>query len=476
MKHPDEHRLELYVLDAESVAADRAEVEEHLRSCAGCRALVDEISHFYTDLDRELRRSESETGAPSEHRLTKRARDLAFWEERLATGPHAGLGSPVKKLRYYIRRYPIAAAGATVAFTALAGLALVTGYREVSRDTNPSYVRINQQSGFFEAYNRRNELLWSRIMPSVGVTISEQDRTEVHRYVVADIDADGRPEVLTPLALGGEPALRNVGLHIFDGKGGHSDILYERKIVFRGDPYEMPIRIENGSLVLVDTASGGAPEIFITVKNDRSPNAIVRMTGTGDVLGEYWHQGQIAAFYLRDLDGDGRRELVACGFNDADDKAGISYPAIIVLDPRRISDRRESRLTRGYGLEASDAELHYIRLPLTEINDRDRVNAGVVRMRVHDDRLVFLWTYQPAGDQHFDLDFVFSRSLEPLRVVPPTQIRQLFEREFAAGRLGRILDDAYLRELTSRVRFWDGRGWNPEPVKLGSGTAAAKPD
>ncbi len=147
MKHPEEHTLELYVLNADSVSPRRTEIEDHIHSCAGCKALVGEISLFYTELDQELQKSGERTSVPGERHLMKRHHDLALWEERLAMGPLTGWGTPVKKMRYYIRRYPIAAAGTTFAFAALAGIGMLLGYRELSRDVEPAYAELNKVSG-----------------------------------------------------------------------------------------------------------------------------------------------------------------------------------------------------------------------------------------------------------------------------------------------------------------------------------------
>ncbi|HLF15631.1 MAG TPA: hypothetical protein VI932_12160 [Bacteroidota bacterium] len=188
----------------------------------------------------------------------------------------------------------------------------------------------------------------------------------------------------------------------------------------------------------------------------------------GEILGEYWHQGQFPAIYARDINGDGKAELVLCGFNDVDDATEPSSPVIIVLDPGKIRGKQESQVTRGYGYEKSDAELYYVKLPLTAINTYAHTGAGVSRMRVQDDRLIFLWGFRGPDDLRFNLDFVFSRSFEPLRVIAATQINQLFEREYDRKHISTRLDDPYLDNLRSGVRFWDGKEWRAEAVGVNS--------
>lgn len=467
MKHPDEHTLELHVLNAESVAGKRAEIEEHCASCAGCRFLVSEISTFYAELDQELRRPDPFPDSPAGRQLVKRVPGLALWEERLAAGPWTGWGRPVRKFRYYIRRHRIAAAGTGLAFAAIAGMGLLSGYGDVSKDVNPAYVAINSLNGHFEVYNRRNEKLWGRMLDDPKSNLEDPNVRERPRYQVVDLDDDGHREVLTTLNLEGEPEVPRAGLHVFNGLGDRYDVRVERRVHFRGTKYEMPVRIEGGSIVLLDTSDRGNPEILLTIKNDRSPNAVVRMNGRGEVMGEFWHQGQIVAAYYHDVDGDRRPELILCGFNDADDDKEPSLPVIIILDPGKITGQQESSVTRGYGYAVSGAEVYYIRLPLTEMNSTTAVGAGVVRFVPQDNRWVFLWRLTDHHGRPYDMEFVFSPSFEPLRVISTTQTTQFYDREFAAGRITTRINPAYLETLRSRVRFWDGGEWREEVVTVG---------
>ncbi len=466
MKHPEEHTLELYVLNAAAVAPRRAEIEEHVKSCAGCKSLVGEMSAYYSELDQELQKPKAPVSTTVERQLAKRNSDLAIWEDRLATSPTTGWTAPVKTIRYYIRRYPMATAGTTFAFAALAGIGSLMGYREVTKDLDPAYAELNKLSGHLEVYNRGNDLLWKRIVRGIDTTLDMQNISGNPRYAVFDIDADGRKEVLTTLEMTGEPVMPKLGLHIIDGSGNNRELLFSRTISFRGTPYEIPITLEAGSLFVIDSTDPAHPEILVTVKNDRSPNAIVRMNAQGDVIGEYWHHGQVRSLYLHDLDGDGRRELLFCGTNDVDDNIGPAIPVIGVLDPQKLVGRRESRLARGYGYGESDAELYYVAFPLTEVNTYTHSAAGVDRIRLEHDRILIHWTSREGESNMYALEFVLSLSLEPLRTLSTTQTKELFDREYAAKHISTRLDDAYLEALRSQIRFWDGEGWSAKAVRV----------
>jgi hypothetical protein len=469
--HPDAHTLELYVLNAESISAWRDDIGEHLRHCAGCRALVREMSEFYDQLDQELRKAPEQAEGGPGSALSKRAPDLTIWEERLAVGRRGGWMAPARKLRYYIRKYPIAAAGTTFAFTALAGLGLFMGYRELSEDVDPAYAELNQVSGYLEVYNRGNDLLWKRIVQGIDTAIAQENVSGAPRYTLIDYDGNGRKELLTTLRLSGTPAVPAAGLHIIDGEGGILNLDFSRRISWRGTPYELPVTIQSGNLVGIDTTVPGRPEILVTATNDRSPNAILRMDQEGNILGEYWHHGQFRAFYLHDLDGDGRAELILSGSNDVNDDTAPAEPVFIVLDPRKIVGTTESLASPGYGYARSEAELYYVKLPLTDINVATRSSAGVDMVRVEPDRVIAYWRCGFGDNRVYGLDFVFARSLEPLRVISTTQIKEYFDREYSRKQIATRMDDAYLNTLKSEIRFWDGSGWTPEAVAVGHAAA-----
>ncbi|HLA99982.1 MAG TPA: hypothetical protein VJO14_01230 [Bacteroidota bacterium] len=471
MVHIDEYRLELYVLHAESEEERRGEIEEHLQLCKGCRTLFGEISAFYKELDEELRKRPDPTEpvqVETGRALVKSRRELAVWEERLAMSPLIAQGSPVQKLRQYVGRHPVVSGGATFAFTALAAIGLMAGYNTLTTDVNPAYAVLNHFNGYLEVYNQKNDLLWSRFAPGTDSLTREDRVTRTKRHTVTDFDGDEDSEVLTTMNLGGLPAVAPGNLHIFDGKGEHRDIGFRRRVSFRGNDYEHPVRIEGGSQLMVDPSPDREPGIYVTVKNDRSPNALIRIKNDGEVTAEYWHFGQLISGYFHDVDGDGHEEIVLCGIDDVNDQTGPSSPVIIILDPPKLSGRGESDATRGFGYDVSHAEKYYIRLPLTEVNTASHVSAAAVRMRVEGDNLIFLWRCHYLDGNKYDLDFVFSKTLEPQRVISTTQMKELVAREFSGGRVKTQLDGPYLGYLKSQIRFWDGDKWRKEVVKVKS--------
>jgi hypothetical protein len=68
------------------------------------------------------------------------------------------------------------------------------------------------------------------------------------------------------------------------------------------------------------------------VHHFRYPSVVVVVDGKGKPRGEYWHSGHFDSVYTRDLDKDGRDEILAAGSS-----ADSSRATLVVLDPRNIA-------------------------------------------------------------------------------------------------------------------------------------------
>ena len=74
MTHIEEHILELYVLGSGKVEGRRDEIETHLKSCAMCRSLVNEMRSFYSEAREELN-ALKDAKAPTRKALTRSRRE-----------------------------------------------------------------------------------------------------------------------------------------------------------------------------------------------------------------------------------------------------------------------------------------------------------------------------------------------------------------------------------------------------------------
>ncbi|MEK9138027.1 MAG: hypothetical protein AAB393_12950, partial [Bacteroidota bacterium] len=127
------------------------------------------------------------------------------------------------------------------------------------------------------------------------------------------------------------------------------------------------------------------PEIFVMAGNPRSPCYVARLDVQYNTVGEYWHFGHFGGLSFADVDGDSTLELLVWGQNNTEDTTQGEYPAIVVLDPAKIVGKGKSLLSPGFHLPFSDAELFYIRLPLTDVNRVLHTHSNVSHMKRRSD-------------------------------------------------------------------------------------------
>ena len=72
MGHPDEHTIDLLVVEPDTLGTRRIDVEAHLAGCPDCRKIADEVMEFYRSAETEY-----------SHEHTVAVRRL-FWLDRLS--------------------------------------------------------------------------------------------------------------------------------------------------------------------------------------------------------------------------------------------------------------------------------------------------------------------------------------------------------------------------------------------------------
>ena len=298
MRHLDEHTLELYLLGSPDLQLSRGEIERHLSKCKGCRDLYDEILLFYRRTENIYERSATEPLAQDEvlvpqtrhHHLDRRL------PVTLASHPPA---RTLQRVFSFARLHPIAsgAASLTLALAVFGAITLTTGHL---KDSNPAYYHLNPAQGKVEIFNKENEELWA--IPAKRA--EEAARGEIiNRYEavkVVDLDMDGKNEVVTTLSgVGSDPA-DVVSLCIFTSEGHvKKRNTFGRTVWFRGREY-IDTHLGIG-IVIGESVSNGQKEILCRAFTGRSPSAILRYDGNGELLGEYWHYGHITCFTMVDV-------------------------------------------------------------------------------------------------------------------------------------------------------------------------------
>jgi hypothetical protein len=471
MQHIDQHILELYVLNAASAKSRRAEIEAHLAECAGCRGLVDQMTESYRAVEEKYVELESNAETSEKSLATRRFSSIA--PRRPDAMPSISY-SPVtnmQRFQYFARQHPLITGGAS--FAALAALALLANLMFKSpaiKDANPAFVRYNEGSNSAEILNKANQLLWQIPSQKISEVVQDEGRSCTPHIVVDDIDGDGKSEVLTTLWHPGDGpgTVDSPFLRVYDNRSHlRFKKTFDESIRYLGRQYSDTWTAER--VIAVDGDFRGQKDIFASWTTGRSPQVFTRVNAQGDELGQYWHFGVMFGMFAADLNGDGKKELILTGRNDTLDSLHQEFPAIAVLDPMRIVGKKKSAASAGFALQESDAEIYYLRLPVSPLSAAlDKYEQVHNLTQDRDGTLAFsVGNAVNSADPDFaDYEYRFSRNLQILEVKSTDVTDRLYARKAREGLVKGKIDAAYLNALKNGVRYWDGREWRKEVVKV----------
>ena len=451
MQHLAEHTIELYVLGAREIASQVEAIRVHLLECAGCRASEERLRAIY--LETELVHGELQTGSSGTvpavvHRRVSMEPFLD--PERVLVEPLRR--TILHRLRMFSRQHPLAtASGGIVTLAAAAGV-VAMALNVLSPPPSPLFIHLNPEQNLIDVYGKDHTKLWS--LPALALSRWEEENNShrTSRVEVADLNGDGTGEVVTTAPLAGTTTPQAL-LRAFDS---HHSLVFEREIgrplVFRGARYAE--RMDAWPLVIVQDSSGRGAEIIVAASGGRSPSVISRVDAKGSILGEYWHFGTLNGLYTFDLDGNGRKEVIASGTNDIHDvlgDPGRSQAVFIVIDPLKLVGRNESRATRGFGFSTSDAERAYIRLPRSDMEKTLEISNGVRMIQRTADSLLFIKVENGSVTSPITFDYYFSNSLRLVAVKSNDVNATAHARLKSEGRIRSTLDEAYLKRLGDEV-------------------------
>ena len=156
--------------------------------------------------------------------------------------------------------------------------------------------------------------------------------------------------------------------------------------------------------------------------------------------------------------------MILAGVNDARDSAGISFPAIVVLDPLKIIGMSESSASRGFGFDKASAEMYYIRLPEPDVYRALGGKGGVRVLKADADQWLTFLVQRQRDDP--GIEFVFSRDMVLKEVKLSDGFDQIHEKLLKEGKITSALDGSYLASLKRGVRYWDGQMWRNEVMTV----------
>jgi hypothetical protein len=273
--------------------------------------------------------------------------------------------------------------------------------------------------------------------------------------VIKDIDGDGDTEVLfTPKQRGDSADLGLVSC--FDRRGAEKwPPFYAGRELKCGDRVFSPdFRVKG--FVCHDADGDGRLETFVFSYHAPDwPCQLAVLDASGKMVGEYWNAGYLLYCAFKDIDADGRDELVVAGVNN-EYRGGC----LAVFDPLRISggSPQSGRFAcEGIG---PGSELYYVTVPFTDVSEALGVAvAGLTHVSITKNDLISAW-YPPS--LYYEFDFGLA-----CRQVYWGHGYELAHGDLVkAGKISSVLGPDYGKMLRDAVRWWNGSAWVSEPTKV----------
>ncbi len=459
MKHIDEEALELYVLESEEIKDKRADIETHLKKCAGCTSLVEEIQVYYA----EAHAVQEERSNAVSQALT--VRNIAV---QVPTFTDFGPLSQIRKtwparVLLFVIRHPYASAGSFAGvFIGAILVAQMLLSVPASKDHNPSYARAKEE--FLVVYNKEGLELWRK---HIGYRY-DQDFLEKEGWdpklitSVADVDKDGKNDVLAVFGTSDWPDKNAV--MCFDSHGNVKwKYAVHRKMKFGNETFDDDFSVQN--IEVGDFDNDGKIDVIVSaVQNGYYASTLIRLQGQdGGFVSEYWYSGDFR-FHMHDIDGDGISEAFLFGENN-----GFNLADLVVLDPRAIVGH--GAVPQDYtpaGIPDGLEKFHLLidRSDLKEVATHKRNIArvlefptdGVIKLHVGE-------RVESDGNRRFfNLVYHFSSRLNCTQVVGSDEFVTYHRQLEAQGKLKSTLDKQYYENLRRGVQYWNGKKFVPEPT------------
>ncbi|MBI5216597.1 MAG: hypothetical protein HY960_12670 [Ignavibacteriae bacterium] len=465
MNHYSEHVLEMYVVGSEKVESRRQDIELHLRECHGCRTLVSNIREFYGEMKEEYERNES---------LEPKERSALVPVELSVTPLNEPFSAPVlyrpqtfiQKIQYYLIRYPVRTVAAGVASSSLLYALTFFALGDLLQDRNPAIYNYNNKTGYFEVFNKGYNKLWE-----LPILVDDNlNEFEIHNRItftkIADLNGDKVNEVATTIRLpDDEKAIFQQKLRVFDSK---KNLIFFKG--FNSDFQYLNRRYDNvftaHALLVEDFTGAGKNDIIVSATSIRSPMYLQRIDAGGNVLGEYWHFGQMNGLFSKDITNDGINEIVAFGIDDALDSVHVERLCIVVLDGTKISGKKKSTVSQGFAMPFSDAEILYLQFPICDMNVVLGNKPNNLTFQSEKEGLLTFSTTSNRPDNVPDFHYLLSNDMKVVEVKSTTATDRVREQLIKEGKLKGSIDKTYLENLKNEVQYWNGTSWQKSWTKV----------
>lgn len=456
-EHLEESRLALYVLGAPEVQDRRKEIASHLADCAGCADLVEKIRDYYEDVEK-IEQAEAPAFLPS--------LDVSGQLVRKTGGESAVPIIPGRRPTFEVvissfRTYPVRWTGA---FALVAAALMLVVPKIVTIDASPAYLRAKDEC--LVALNKNGEELWRKLVVP-GFDLKTSKTTLTNFSVLEDVDGDGKKEavLLSPHPEAPPESYQATSIRCFNADGNDRWIMAYHPVMtfdsveFSGDYLIQP------PLGVRDFDRNGKYSVVFVAHHATWWPAVVGMldANNGKPIAEYWHPGWVK-LAIKDIDGDGREEILAVGYNNA-----FKKNVLAVLDPHKSAGHAPA--ATGFtpkDIEAA-AEKFYILLPDPDLFGLSlrlpgENNSGIEESSGLVIRTTRYLTDGKRGDCVAEVFFEFDGHMNCVRVRGGDEFVALHHDLEKAGKLSRKIEEGYFEKMRRGVQYWDGGKFVKEPT------------
>jgi hypothetical protein len=353
------------------------------------------------------------------------------------------------------RKRVLAVAGAVAAVTAVAWAALWIA----NRPGEPVVVRIDEPQ--VTAFDEAGRPVWTAALPQrLGFTpewgwkVSTPDH-----YVIADIDDDGRVEVVLNL-LPEDPAKGPARLICFDDRGRvRWEFVLGRAFADQYGSYTLDYLGHIVRVVRID----GKPFVMSVATHRRWPPAQVALLDPswGRVVEEFWHPGALTHAIVADLGLDGSPDLVLAGLNNPANGPGIPVLMTLRLPFSRQTAAPESLLAAM----SSGGPSNYLAFPRPDVLEAQGGVAAVSHLAFEPPDSI-LARVRVTADSSTNLTFRLGADLHVRDVWPTIDLASVHDALWKAGQLDHPFSSDERAWLESPRRFPtipDGSAVQPPP-------------
>lgn len=302
-----------------------------------------------------------------------------------------------------------------------------------------------------------------------------------NQALLIDVDGDGREELVWRVAVAGAAGdllrCKTVGQDMLQWEARPRFAFhYPQKSDIQGrDPSDISIAGIAGD----DIDQDGEAELYVVgAMPGLFPAVLARYDAvSGERVSAYHHAGYLNDVLTADLDGDGRREVVALGKNQAYREA-----ALVVLDARFIQGHGPTQGSYQTDTYGAGMERAYVRLPVTKVGEAFRyatrgssgksldlmpsgsplIGARIVEV---DDRAMRQVDGVIMTEEDIYTTVYFGPDLEPSHVATSDPFDFLAEYLYDRGFLDELPDKAYFDDYLTTLRWWDGEAWQDQRVE-----------